>query len=367
MTNQNFKPGYAQRSFEERERISDENGFPISVLDLSPISSGAPEYQALYNSLDLAQMADRLGYRRYWVAEHHNIPSVASSAPEILIAHAAMLTSRIRVGSGGIMLPNHAPLRIAESFKVLEALHPGRIDLGIGRAPGSNPITALAMRRSKERLGSDQFPEELTELIGLAAGRLPQDHPFATVRAIPTDVPLPPIWILGSSRDGALIAAEFGLGFAFAHHINSREAEIATQMYRTHFRASALLDQPRIIVAVSVICAETNPEAERLAKTVELAWVRLRTGKPAPLSSPEEAAKYRYGAGEIELARASREVYFAGDPANVRERLLNLAAQTHAEEIMVTTTMFGHVERLRSYELLAEAFHLSPEPAIAGP
>ncbi|MBV9391717.1 MAG: LLM class flavin-dependent oxidoreductase [Verrucomicrobia bacterium] len=365
MTIQKFKPGYVQRSLEEKAQIS-EDGFPISVLDLSPISSGVPESQALYNSISLAQFVDRLGYRRYWVAEHHSIPSVASSAPEMLIAHAAMLTSRIRVGSGGIMLPNHAPLRIAESFKVLEALHPGRIDLGVGRAPGSNPITALAMRRSKERLESDHFPEELAELIGLASGRLPQDHPFATVRAIPTDVSLPPIWILGSTRDGALIAAEFGLGFAFAHHINPHEAQIATETYCTHFRASAWLDRPRIIVAASVICADTNTEAERLAKTVELAWVRLRTGKPAPLSSPEEAAEYSYNAWELELARASRAVYFVGDPTNISERLLHLAAQAHADEIMVTTNIFGHAERLRSYELLAEAFHLVPEPAIAG-
>ena|SRR5271166_4333886 len=185
--------------------------FPLSVLDLSPVASGSSDAQALRNTLDLARLADRLGYVRYWLAEHHNIPSVASTAPEIMIAHVAMVTSRMRVGSGGIMLPNHAPLRIAESFRVLEALHPGRIDLGVGRAPGSDSITALALRRSREKLGAYDFPEQLEELISFGLGRFPERHPFASIQAIPKDVPLPPIWILGSTEESQRLAASLEL------------------------------------------------------------------------------------------------------------------------------------------------------------
>jgi luciferase family oxidoreductase group 1 len=332
--------------------------FPLSVLDLSPVASGSSDAQALHNTLDLARLADRLGYARYWLAEHHNIPSVASTAPEIMIAHVAMVTSRIRVGSGGIMLPNHAPLRIAESFRVLEALHPGRIDLGIGRAPGSDSITALALRRSREKLGANDFPEQLEELINFGLGRFPERHPFSSIQAIPKDVPLPPIWILGSTEDGAQIAAELGVGFAFAHHINPDLAEIATGIYRNHFRASIWMNRPTTIVAASVICADTDEESERLAASLELAWVRLRTGHPAPLASPEEALAYPYTPLERDLARASRRVYFAGSPTNVRERLDDLIARTRADELMITTMVPGHADRLRSYELLAKAFGL---------
>ena len=332
--------------------------FPLSVLDLSPVASGSSDAQALRNTLDLARLADRLGYARYWLAEHHNIPSVASTAPEIMIAHVAMVTSRIRVGSGGIMLPNHAPLRIAESFRVLEALHPGRIDLGIGRAPGSDSITALALRRSREKLGAYDFPEQLEELISFGLGRFPERHPFASIQAIPKDVPLPPIWILGSTEDGARIAADLGVGFAFAHHINPDRAEIATGVYRDNFKASIWMNRPTTIVAASVICADTNEESERLAASLELAWVRLRTGHPAPLASPEEALAYPYMPSERDLARASRRVYFAGSPDGVKKRLDDLIARTRADELMITTMVHGHADRLRSYELLAKVFEL---------
>jgi luciferase family oxidoreductase group 1 len=331
---------------------------PLSVLDLSPISAGQGEARAVWQSIELAKTAERLGYERYWVAEHHNIPSVASTAPEVMIGQIAARTSRIRVGSGGIMLPNHAPLRIAETFHVLAALYPGRIDLGIGRAPGTDQLTALALRRSRERLGASDFPEQLAELIGLSSGRLPEKHPFADIRVIPSDVALPPIWVLGSTEDGAAIAADFGLGFAFAHHINPGGALAALDVYRSRFRASRWLNRPRTILAAQAICAETDEESERLATTFELAWIRLRSGRPAPLSPPEEALAYDYSIGEQEMREYVRLHYFAGGPATLRQQLLEHVSRSGVDELMITTTIYGHAQRIRSYELLARIWPL---------
>jgi len=327
---------------------------PLSVLDLSPIVSGSKDSEALTNTLNLAQVADRLGYTRYWLAEHHNIPSVASTAPEIMIGHVASVTSRIRVGAGGIMLPNHAPLRIAEVFRVLEALHPGRIDLGLGRAPGSNPETALALRRSKDRLTADEFPELIAELIYYLRSR----DAKASIQAIPRDVPSPPLWMLGSTEDGAEIAASLGVGFAFAHHINPDSAEYATQLYRSRFKASVWLDRPRVILALSAICADSNSAAERLASSLELAWVRLRSGNPGPFPTPEEALNYEYNEWEKRLARAARAHFTAGTPAEVETRLVALAERCQADELMVMTSAHSHAARVRSYELLAAEFKL---------
>jgi luciferase family oxidoreductase group 1 len=332
---------------------------PLSVLDLSPISAGQTEAQAVLHTLELAQAAERLGYARYWVAEHHNIPSVASTAPEIMIGQIAARTSQIRVGSGGIMLPNHAPLRVAETFHVLAALYPGRIDLGIGRAPGTDQLTALALRRSKERLGAADFPEQLSELIGLSSGQLPKSHPFAGIRVIPNDVALPPIWVLGSTGDGATIAAEFGLGFAFAHHINPGGALPAFDVYRSQFRASRWLDRPQTILTAQAICGETDEDAHWLASTFELAWIRLRSGRPAPLSPPEEASVYKYSIGEEEMQRYARLHYFAGAPATLRQQLLDHVNRVGADELMITTTIYGHTQRLRSYELIARTWPLA--------
>jgi luciferase family oxidoreductase group 1 len=326
---------------------------PLSVLDLSPVSAGKGEAQAVLNTVELARAAERLGYQRYWVAEHHNIASVASTAPEIMIGQIAARTSHIRVGSGGIMLPNHAPLRIAETFHVLAALFPGRIDLGIGRAPGTDQLTALALRRSRERLGAADFPEQLAELIGLSSGQLPVNHPFAGIRVIPNDVSLPPIWVLGSTEDGAAIAADFGLGFAFAHHINPGGALPALDVYRSRFRASRWLDGPRTILTAQAICGETDKEAEQLAATFELAWIRLRSGRPAPLSPPEEASAYDYSIGEKEMQKYARSHYFAGGPTTLRQMLLEHLNRVGADELMITTTIYGHAERMRSYELIA--------------
>jgi luciferase family oxidoreductase group 1 len=272
---------------------------PLSVLDLSPIAAGSKDSEALTNTLDLARNVDRLGYTRYWLAEHHSIPSVASTAPEIMIGHVASVTERLRVGSGGIMLPNHSPLRVAEEFRVLEALHPGRIDLGIGRAPGSSAATALALRRSKDRLVSDEFPELIGELLHYFR---PPDTD-GSIQAMPRDVATPPIWMLGSTEDGAQIAAALGVGFAFAHHINPDSAEYATKVYRNMFKSSPRLDRPRVILALSAICADSSEAAAELASSLELAWVRLRSGKPSAFPSFKEALNYQYNDWERQLAR----------------------------------------------------------------
>lgn len=249
---------------------------PLSVLDLSPVDTGRSSGQALQNTLRLAQLADRLGYTRYWVAEHHNSCMTASATPELLIAYIAQATEHIRVGSGGMMLPNHSTLKVAETFRFLEAIHPGRIDLGIGRAPGTDPKTALALRRSKEALGVDDFPGQLMELFAFAGerGGFPEIHPFRFVQAMPNDVALPPVWLLGSSDYNAQAAAALGLGFAFAHHINPALVEPAIQLYRTIFQPSTRLQQPKVILTTSVVCADTNERAEELTTSMGLAWFR---------------------------------------------------------------------------------------------
>jgi luciferase family oxidoreductase group 1 len=340
--------------------------FPLSVLDLSPIDSGSSSGQALQNTIKLAQLADQLGYTRYWLAEHHNTSMLASSTPEIMIGHVAQATERIRVGSGGVMLPNHSPLKVAETFRVLEALHPGRIDLGIGRAPGTDPRTALALRRSREALRADDFPEQLAELLAFSGEGegFPGDHPFRTVQAIPTDVHLPPIWLLGSSDYSAQAAASLGVGFAFAHHINPSFAVPAIQLYRTLFEPSERLKESRVIVTTSVVCADTDERAEELTSSMALAWVRMRSGRSAPLPSPEEAKAYHYTAAEQMIAREYRGRQTVGRPEVVREKLLNLMKETGADELMISSIAYGYENRARTYELLAEAFALQQPPVV---
>lgn len=336
--------------------------FPLSVLNLSPVDSGSTGAQALRNTIDLARHADKLGYKRYWLAEHHNTVSLVSSAPEILIGHVADATTNIRVGSGGIMLPNHAPLKVAETFRVLEALHPGRIDLGIGRAPGTDRIAALALRGTEEALGADEFPELLAELLAFTGGQFPEHHPFRSVKATPDDVDLPPIWLLGSSGYSAQAAAQLGLGFAFAHHINPVAALPAIQLYRDNFMPSVYLKEPHIILATSVICAETDEHAEYLASSMRLAWTRMQSGKSAPIPSPEEASAYHYNSLELAHMQSYRARQTLGSPTTVKARLLELVDQTGANELMITTLIYGHENCVRSYELLAEAFELQ-QPA----
>ncbi len=339
---------------------------PVSVLDLSPVMSGATEAQALHDTLAMAAHAERLGYHRFWLAEHHGGAMVASSAPEIMIAAVAGATSRIRVGSGGVMLPNHSPLHVAEQFRVLEALYPGRVDLGIGRAPGTDQLTAYALRRDAEKMDADDFPSQLGEVLAFAGARpWPANHPFRTVRAAPTDVALPPVWLLGSSGFSAQVAAFNGLGFAFAAHIAPHLAVEVLRMYRERFQPSEEFPEPSAILGHAVVCAPSDEEAQRLAAPARVAFRRLRAGQPSPIPTVEEAEAE-------ERARPPRpsgggpDRVIVGSPETVRDRFDQLLAQSGADELIVMTTMHGLEDRMRSYALLAEAFHLEGAAASAG-
>lgn len=329
---------------------------PLSVLDVAPIASGSSASEALQRTTDLARLADRLGYTRYWFAEHHGMATIASSSPEVLIAHAAAATERIRVGSGGIMLPNHVPLKLAEVFHTLEALHPGRIDLGIGRAGGTDPQTLRALRA----FDPDQFPAQMAELLAFSRGEIPEDHPFGSVRVVPGDVDLPPIWLLGSSGASARYAGSLGLGYAFASHFSPSPAAPAFEAYRAAFEPSADFSEPHAILAVSAVCAETEAEADRLASSMDLAWVRLQRGAFEPIPSPEEALAYDYTPQDRAVVARYRALQVIGAPEAVRERIEAMAAEAGADEVMITANIHDHAARLRSYELIAEAFALAP-------
>ncbi len=332
--------------------------YRLSVLDLSPVPAGSSSREALQNTLDLARLVEDLGYSRYWLAEHHNTPLIASSAPEVMIGHVADVTRRIRVGSGGVMLPNQAPLRVAESFRVLEALHPGRVDLGIGRAPGTDPITTLALRRSREAMGADDFPVRLEELLGFLDGEFPENHPFKRIRAMPDDVPMPEVWLLGTSDFSAQLAAMLGLRYAYAHHIVPENALTSLRVYRENFKPSAHLAAPETLLCVSVLCAETDERAAELARPMELTLLRFRQGRMTRFPSVAEATDYPYTPDERHIIALSRERFFAGSPDRVRKHITTLADRAGVSEIMITTMAHEHADRCRSYELLAEAFSL---------
>lgn len=350
---------------------------PVSVLDLTPVPEGSTSGQALRNSIDLARHAERLGYHRHWLAEHHGMSGTASSAPEVLIGHVAEATSTLRVGSGGVMLPNHAPLKVAEMFRVLEALHPGRIDLGLGRAPGTDPLTARALRGGRGMEGADDFPQQLGELLafgGNASGvTFGDEHPYKMVTAVPADVALPPVWLLSSSGYSAGVAASLGLGFAFAHHISAAGVDEAIGTYHLKFEPSAAFPAPSAILTVAAIVGETDEHADELASSMDLAWVRLtqRRGPGAPgaggeskgFPTPEEARAYRYTPAEQHLIRERRSHTLVGDPATVSARIRGLLEATGADELMVTTMVHDHDERIRSYERLAKVLELpTPRP-----
>jgi luciferase family oxidoreductase group 1 len=332
---------------------------PLSVLDLSPVTTATPGAAALRNSIDLARLADQLGYTRYWVAEHHNLPNIASSAPDIMIGQIAAATTRMRVGSGGVMLPNHAPLMVAERFKVLEGLFPGRIDLGLGRAPGTDQVTSYALRRRQDANPDDDFLQRFQELILFDSGGFPEGHPFRSIKAMPSDVALPPIWLLGSSDYSAQLAAAVGAGYSFAHHFAHHDAVAAMRDYRARFKPSAWRAQPYSILAVHVVSADTDAAAERLASTVDLNFLRRSQGQYLPLASPEEAAAYPYSQADRERIRHNRERLFVGSGATVRELLTPLIEATQADEVMITSFIYDHAARKRSYEVMAEAFGLT--------
>ena len=324
---------------------------PLSVLDIAPVGTGVSPSRVLRETAAMAQLAERLGYVRYWFAEHHGMPSIASSAPAVLIAHVAAATERIRVGAGGIMLPNHAPLAVAEAFQTLEALHPGRIDLGVGRAPGTDPATSRALRP----FDAEQFPQQLAEMVALSRGDFPPEHPFHRVRVVPTDVALPPIWILGSSGASARMAGSLGMGYSFARHFSPTPPEPAIEAYRESFVPSEAFPAPHVILALSVVTAETGEAAAYHAASMDLVWVRLMRGELAPLPTPEEALAYPYAPHEREIVRRQRALSIVGAPGEAAARVAEAARLARADEVMVTTNVHSREARRRSYELLAEA------------
>src|SRR5262245_44648177 len=340
---------------------------PLSVLDLAIVAEGSEPGQALRNSVELARHVERLGFRRHWVAEHHNMPGIASSAPAVLIAHLAEATSSIRVGSGGVMLPNHASLTVAEQFGMLEALHPGRIDLGIGRAPGTDPLTARALRRPDLAFTEDQFPAQLIELLGYFSGRFPEGHPYRHVTAVPALGYSPAIWLLGSSDYSATVAGVLGLPFSFAHHFAAAGTDAAVAAYRAAFRPSPDLAEPYVMLGVNVVCADTDDHARWLAGSGRLSFVRLRSGRPGRLPSPEEAAAHEYSPLEAEIARSWTSSHVVGSPERVRTLLSDLADRTGADELMITTMVHSHAERLRSYQLVAETMGRTSDRPVRQP
>jgi luciferase family oxidoreductase group 1 len=333
---------------------------PLSVLDLAIVPEGSEPGEALRNSVELARHVEGLGYHRHWVAEHHNMPGIASAAPAVLCAELAAATSTLRVGSGGVMLPNHSPLVIAEQFGTLEGVHPGRIDLGIGRAPGTDPMTAMALRRDADQLSAEDFPQHLAELMAFFDGSFPEDHPYRSITAVPGLGARPEIWLLGSSDYSAQAAALLGLPFAFAHHFSPRNTLPALEIYRARFQPSKWLDEPRAMVALAVICADDDERARWIAGPARLSFARLRAGRPSRFPTPEEAAEHEFTPQEEATVKTVSGSAIIGGPDKVREGLAEFAEKTAADELMLTTMVHGHEDRLRSYELVAEALGMRP-------
>jgi luciferase family oxidoreductase group 1 len=328
-------------------------GLRLSVLDQSPVPEGSTGADALRNTLDLAALADELGFHRYWLAEHHGGAALAGPSPEILIGLIAQATRRLRVGSGGIMLPHYSPVKVAETFSVLSALFPGRIDLGLGRAPGSDPLTAFALQRDRRQAAPDDFPEQLAELLALLEDDVPPSHPFARLGKLPGAPSAPEPWLLGSSPQSALWAAELGLPYAFADFINPEGASIAAE-YRARFAPGLRLPAPRVAVAVFAIVADDDAEARRLAASSRMTFTLLRRGRLVPVPPPDKALRFL----ESEGASATGRRGVVGSPETVRAGLEAIAADFGADEVVVVTIVHDHGARRRSYELLAEAFGL---------
>ncbi|GAA2745558.1 LLM class flavin-dependent oxidoreductase [Kitasatospora cinereorecta] len=330
---------------------------PLSILDLATVGTGYTPGEALAATTELAQNAEEWGYHRFWVAEHHGMPGVASSVPAVLLAHLGAHTRTLRLGSGGVMLPNHAPLAVAEQFGLLEALHPGRIDLGLGRAPGTDQATARALRRGRPD-GADDFPEQLAELTQFLDGDFPDGHPYARLSAVPQNASRPPVWLLGSSGFSARLAGRLGLPFAFAHHFSAANTVPALDLYRSEFRASAVLDEPYALIGVSAVAADGEAAALRLARSAGLAMLRLRQGRPGLIPTPAEAEAYPYSMPEAEFLESWLENVVLGAPEQVADGLEALRRRTGADELMVTSHIHGRENRLRSYRLIAEAYGL---------
>jgi len=321
---------------------------PFSVLDLSPITEGSDAAQSFRNTLDLAQHAERWGFNRYWLAEHHGMPGIASAATAVLIGHVAGGTKSIRVGAGGIMLPNHSPLVIAEQFGTLESLYPGRIDLGLGRAPGSDQATARALRRNLTS-DADEFPRDVVELMDLMS-----DQPRQAIRAVPGRGTNVPVWILGSSLFGAQLAAMLGLPYAFASHFAPQQLMQAIEIYRETFKPSAQLAKPYVMLGFNVFAADTDEEAQVRATSMQQAFVNLRSGRPSRLPPPLPGYRENVGPAEKALLDSVLSCATIGSPDTVREGLRAFIERTQADELMITCNMFDHEARLRSYEIASQ-------------
>ncbi len=330
----------------------------LSVLDQSPVRQGVTPRDALMETIELAKHCEALGYRRYWLAEHHATPALAGSAPEIMIARIAAETSRIRVGSGGVMLSHYSSLKVAEQFRVLETLYPGRIDLGIGRAPGSDQLTAAALAHGPGALGIEYFPNQIADLIGYLEHTIPGDHPFSGIHLMPDGESLPEIWILGSSDQSAIFAAYFGRAFSFAHFITDEGGPQIVAAYKAQFRPSEKLSLPQASIGVFVICAESGERARYLAASRDLSRLRQRQGHPMPFPPPEDALAYPYTEIERRFVEHSRRRQIVGTPDTVKPQLEALAEAYGVDEIVVLTITHDFAARKRSYALLAEAFGL---------
>ena len=333
----------------------------LSVIDQSPVPTGFSPAVALQNTIELARLTDRLGYSRYWIAEHHAMPTLACSAPEIMLSRVGAETKRIRIGSGGIMLPHYSPLKVAEQFRLLNALYPDRIDLGVGRAPGGSPLDSYALRRERvDRPLPDDFPEQLVELLAFLHEDFPEQHPFKRILVSPRTPSAPDVWLLGSSMWSAEAAAQLGLPYAFAHFITPEPTRAAIELYHDRFKPSRYLQKPHAIVALGAICAETDVEAIRLMASARLMRRRRDRGEWLPIPTVEEAIA-ELGNDALKPMRDSSEWprYFVGSPAIIKEQFAALAKALRLEEIMVVTIVHDHQARMRSYELLAREFGLS--------
>ena len=333
--------------------------FDLSMQDLAPIAQGTTTEQAMAETVLLAQEADRLGYTRLWYAEHHGMPSIASSVPEILIGSAAAATRDIRVGSGGVMLLNHAPLRIAEAYRTLEALHPGRIDLGLGRAPGGDGHAMRALRSGS----GEEFSAYLSELMAFDEDGFPPDHPFSRVPVSPGGVVLPPKWLLGSSGASAQAAGQLGFGYAFAAHFSHTPAAPAFAAYREAFQPSAQFPEPRTILCLSAICAPTEAEARFLATSQAVSWALFVTGEQRHLMPPEEAQARVLSPQQQQVIEHQSSLWLVGDPDQLAQTITEKAHAAGADEVMITTTVHSYALRRRSFALLAEALGIAPRPA----
>lgn len=335
------------------------NKLQLSILDIATIQKGNTVAQTLRESTELAQLADSLGYTRYWFAEHHNTVNQASTSPDLMSAHVAAHTKRIRIGSGGIMLPNHSPLKVVENFSLLEALHPGRIDLGIGRAPGTDGMTAYALRRSREAVTGYDFPQQLSEMLSFFSQSFPSDHPFSRITPTADKSLIPDLFMLGSSDGGMQFAAENGLGFAFAGHISPHLAVPMLQAYQRNFKPSIYLNKPKSILSIIVITAETEEEAHYLAGPVELYWTRLYTGSRIfSFATAEEAKDYVYSPTEEAARQQNKSRFIIGDVKTVAEKLRELAKTAMVDEIMLVEFYPEKAARLKGYQLLAKELEL---------